>query len=417
MNLNSYKETWGTISVDDPVEESLKKIDALLAAGVDVNLRNNDYEKHEDTILLHFACYYTKIIKRLLDAGAKVDAQNEAGCTPLMLAVDGVNSDAIDLLLAAGARVDIANDFGQTALMVAAENESRDEGAAVNCIEKLVSAGAMLDAKDYEGRTALMIACVTKKQIGGGYMLCAKKLIELGANLNLTDRYGETALMQVADARHFPEDSVELAKMLVDAGADIEIKNADGQTAYDIAVKCKNTEVAKILKEAQGIKELERAIEKDKAEQKSREEEWGKTWGTINLQKDSDDEIIKKAQTLLDAGVDIDMAILPNYNRTPLMCAVTMGKTKFVDFLIANKANVNKTDSCGFTPLMVAVVRGYTEIVEKLIKAGANTKITRKNVSMLDMAEKYNHQDIKKLLSHNPNLSYILKANLFCRSL
>ena len=50
MNLNSYKETWGTISVDDPVEESLKKIDALLAAGVDVNLRNNDYEKHEDEL-------------------------------------------------------------------------------------------------------------------------------------------------------------------------------------------------------------------------------------------------------------------------------------------------------------------------------------------------------------------------------
>ncbi|MBO5997861.1 MAG: ankyrin repeat domain-containing protein, partial [Alphaproteobacteria bacterium] len=121
--------------------------------------------------------------------------------------------------------------------------------------------------------------------------------------------------------------------------------------------------------------------------------------GTIHFDKDTDKIILEKAETLLNKGVDIDMAVIQNYNRTPLMCAVTMGKEKFVDFLISKGADVDKADSYGFTPLMVASVKGNKEIAEKLLNAKADVTKRRKGVSALDMAKKYGHEDIVNLLT------------------
>ena len=152
-------------------------------------------------------------------------------------------------------------------------------------------------------------------------------------------------------------------------------------------------------------------LKKKKEKDRALIEDWDKTWGTIHFDKDSDAEILKKAQKLLDKGVDIDMAVIQNYNRTPLMCAVTAGKEKFVDYLISKKANVNKTDSYGFTPLMVAAVKGVVEIVQKLLDAGASITKKRQGKTALDMAKKYGHDDIAKLLTAGTKkLSLLVKS-------
>ncbi|MBO5997062.1 MAG: ankyrin repeat domain-containing protein, partial [Alphaproteobacteria bacterium] len=154
-------------------------------------------------------------------------------------------------------------------------------------------------------------------------------------------------------------------------------------------------------------------LEQKKEKDKIAEEDWDKTWGTIHFDKDTDEEIVDKAEELLNKGVDIDMAVIQNYNRTPLMCAVTTGKEKFVDYLISKGADVDKADSYGFTPLMVASVKGNTEIVQKLLDAKADVTKRRKGVSALDMAKKYGHDDIAKLLTDGVKKLSILTKTRF----
>lgn len=76
--------------------------------------------------LLHEACNLAsdrrdvcEVVRRLLDTGAEVDARNEFGTTPLMLAAQGGHTDACEVLLARGAAVNVQNEHGQTALWCA----------------------------------------------------------------------------------------------------------------------------------------------------------------------------------------------------------------------------------------------------------------------------------------------------------
>src|SRR5690348_16310520 len=61
-----------------------------------------------------------KEVKRLLDAGARVDAANLYGATAMQMAATVANTAILKLLLKAGADVDSPNAEGQTALMLVA---------------------------------------------------------------------------------------------------------------------------------------------------------------------------------------------------------------------------------------------------------------------------------------------------------
>lgn len=56
--------------------------------------------------------------KQLLEAKASVDAKDESGSTPLLLAVESCHSEVMRLLLSANADPTIANKAGQTALSI-----------------------------------------------------------------------------------------------------------------------------------------------------------------------------------------------------------------------------------------------------------------------------------------------------------
>lgn len=80
----------------------------------------------------------------------------------------------------------------------------------------------------------------------------ARTLVELGADVNATDLYGRTPLMIAA--RQGLSGSVEL---LVKAGADVNARDtADGWTAMDWARIGKQHEVAAFLQHAGGLAAL-----------------------------------------------------------------------------------------------------------------------------------------------------------------
>src|SRR4030095_1181585 len=105
-----------------------------------------------------------------LRAGSRVDAANDYGVTPLIVACVNGNSKMAALLLASGAAPNRPNGSGETPLLAAADAGATGAG------EALVAAGAELETKDpVRGQTALMWA------VAGQHRDVVRVLIKSGA--------------------------------------------------------------------------------------------------------------------------------------------------------------------------------------------------------------------------------------------
>lgn len=117
------------------------------------------------------------------------------------------------------------------ALIYAAEEGRTD------VVKELIAAGAKTDYLGIEGRTALMEALFR------GHINTARTLLEMGADPEDRDRWGNTVLP-------YAGDSVPVAKLLIEAKANLNKKNRDGKTAYDLAVARGQRVLAQILIDA-----------------------------------------------------------------------------------------------------------------------------------------------------------------------
>ena len=76
----------------------------------------------------------------------------------------------------------------------------------------------------------------------GGHTEIAKRLIDHGADFDITDNYGMTALSGAAWQGH-----IEIVKFLIDRGADCDITDNYGMTALRRAIQGGHTEIVKLL--------------------------------------------------------------------------------------------------------------------------------------------------------------------------
>ena len=98
----------------------------------------------------------SRLVKRLLESGARVNEQDVAGNTALILAAQLGRSESVKLLLEAGANVQLANDHGWTALIHAVNSSgSYDEANMTEIIKGLLAAGADVNVIDRHEKTAL----------------------------------------------------------------------------------------------------------------------------------------------------------------------------------------------------------------------------------------------------------------------
>ena len=77
-----------------------------------------------------------------------------------------------------------------------------------------------------------------------------KMLLEYGADPNVILPRGRTCLIDVVELepKYYNEYHYEIVRLLVEFGTDISIKDQDGFTAYDYAVKYNRTELYDLLK-------------------------------------------------------------------------------------------------------------------------------------------------------------------------
>jgi len=171
----------------------------------------------------------------LLDAGADPNAPDPAGDTPLMNAARVGNLDAVTLLLDRGSMLDATDaTYQQTALMVAVRENHPD------VVKLLIARGASVNARTRIGRSPQWILPNSVPGFGHGIGIVRGGLPPRGSRAPIPG--GMTPLLYAA--RDGRMDSV---RMLLDAGANIEDRDANDITPLIIAITNNHPDVARFL--------------------------------------------------------------------------------------------------------------------------------------------------------------------------
>ena len=202
----------------------LEIVQALLGReGTDVN--KGDYD---DNTALHWTSEkgHIEVARALLQAGANARKSNILGQTPLHLASREGHIEIVRALLEAGAGADVRkcdDSFGWSPISHACE------GKHFEVFRALVEAGGDVNKLDSGGWTALHYASLWGLTEGVRY-LC----VERGADVNKSTpgAYGDTPLTLASEY-----GEVEAARVLLEAGADVNKRRSDGKSPLFLALE------------------------------------------------------------------------------------------------------------------------------------------------------------------------------------
>ncbi|KAL3932538.1 MAG: hypothetical protein SGBAC_010805 [Bacillariaceae sp.] len=229
--------------------------------------------------------------------------------------------------------------------------------------------------QDPDRHTALHLAC------SSGQLKVVKLLLKSGANVAAVDVTKRTPLHSAC----IRSDSSEIARLLLDAVADIEAKTRGGWTALHLACKTRNLEVIQLLLKRKanieaknsigetalhlaasiGCVELALLLIKAKADIQVNTNN-----GSSPLHYACSNGHLKTAQLLIQHGAQLEA--MDRRKQTPLHMAARRGSFEMVQLLLDKGANIEATSYAGDTPLHVACVMGHLEVVILLIDMGAD---------------------------------------------
>jgi ankyrin len=395
----------------------LARVRALLAAKVDVNAPRVD-----GSTALHAAVHADRldIVELLLTAGARASAANRLGVSALSIAAVNGNAAIIARLLDAGVDPNTADATGETVLMTASRTGVAD------AVRVLLARGARVDAREPEfQQTALMYAAREGHSETVTLLLAHKADPNAqtrkgpippfvppckgtgcgseGVGINrggLPDRGrrleakgGLTPLLYAARDGH-----AGAARLLLDAGADIELADVNGIRPLLNALINNQLDVARLL--------IERGANVNA------DDFWGRTplWAAVdyrNLDMNNRDQdsptdngvdrgpVLEIIKLLIAKGANVnartrelppsrrwlyslnDVSWVDFTGQTPFLRAALSADTTTMRLLVQHGADPNLPTLAGTTPLMAAagvnwvVAQTYTESVEARLNAVA----------------------------------------------
>jgi len=409
---------------------------AMLDKRVDVNAAEAD-----GTTALHWAVQRgdLDLVQRLIRAGANVKAKNDYGSTPMSEAAVLARPPILEALLKAGADVESPNADGQTALMVVARTSQVDaarlliaRGANVNAVEK------------WRGQTALMWAVAQNQPA------MVKELIAHGADVNARSTINNWQRQVTAEPRAIyrpaggltpllyaaREGCAECARLLVDAGADLNLGDPENISPLLMAIMNGRFDTASYL-----IK---------KGASPNKWDFWGRAplYMAVDINtiprggrpdRPSTDETtsLQVIEMLLAAGANpnAQLKLSPPFRNvgndrgldgmlttgtTPLLRAAKALDAPAIKALLAHGADITLANSRGITPIMAAAglgsvdadTRGFylsedtqqraIDSLTLLIKAGGdvNSKDSR-GLTPLHEAARWGWNDVVTFLVQN----------------
>lgn len=281
-------------------------------------------------------------LKKLIQQGVPVDVADENGTTFIMLAVRMGNYDIVKVLAEEKVDVNAKDWLGDTAIGWAMDNNKLD------MVKVLLKAGADPNGKGgWSQQTALFnAACLGKVEI-------FKDFLAVNPNLNMPGNNVKDSPLMCA-ARFSHKDIVEL--LLAREDVMVDFQNIDGRTAL---FESSSPEITRMLLKAGAKLEM-----RD-----------GNGWTPLFYA--SYYRSASMVEELIKAGADVNAK--DKINRTSLMAAVANGKIENVRVLLKASAKVNEIDNAGWTALLIAAQDGMKYgrdiIVEELLRAGADVNL------------------------------------------
>ena len=243
----------------------LTTIAAVLLVGCDTHVDSVFLGRTESKFLAHVNSGDIKDVKKYLDKGVNVNLQDEPGMTPLHHAVNGnwngTNLETIELLISRGANVNAIDDTHHTPLHLCNNKE---------IAELLIDSGANVNAKTKRsGETPLFSATHGAAQGASKsyqkYLGLTKMLLAKGADVNIKLRSGSMlgydephrektgdTVLHGAVRSYSEKHAMEIAKLLITHGANINDRNIIGNTPLDEALLNKRSKTAKYLRDHGG---------------------------------------------------------------------------------------------------------------------------------------------------------------------
>ncbi|KAF8539188.1 ankyrin repeat-containing domain protein [Trichophaea hybrida] len=324
---------------------NIELVRILLAKGADVNTPAL-YIKGRTALQAAAENGNIELVQILLASGADVNAPAAVDCgrTALQSAAERGYVELVRILLLAGAKVNAAaaSNRGMSALQAAAITNT------IDLVRSLLAEGADVNA-DNGFSTTLSTAAIL-----GCYVEILETLIHVGADVNPDHGYG-SALHIAAENRH------------IDAGVDVNASHRNRPALWH-AVLRNNIELAQILMDA-GADVNPLAS--------------GGTFRTV-LHGAAIEGNIELVQILIKSGADVNAP--PAYGsggfQTALAAAVYSCNTKMVQIRRDSGAEINALSSSGgnnTTALQVTVKRDNMELARLLINAGAEVNAPASN--------------------------------------
>lgn len=336
----------------------------------------------DGTTALHWATHWNdaETVTLLLHAGADPKAANRYGATPLSEAVALANGAIIEALLKAGADPNTRTTAdGETVLMTAARAGNLD------AVDRLLAHGADVNAKEsYKGQTALMWAAAER------HPEVVKALLEHGADWKVQSSYRETKIPKLSTASSISpisrggltaflfaarEGDIETAKVMLNAGVDINQTDVDGTSGLVVSIMNKQYTFAKFL--------LDRGADPNVTDVKGRAALYSavdarnEDWSALPMRQESDPfPSIELIKLILSHSPNVNAKLTHNLpgrsgmdsgdisldeGTTPLMRAARSGDAATMRILLAAGADPKLVTKDGNTALLFAAGVGYRD--------------------------------------------------------
>ncbi|MDR3301361.1 MAG: ankyrin repeat domain-containing protein [Spirochaetaceae bacterium] len=379
--------------------------------------------------ILHQATQWQldRIIPIIVRRGAKVEAQNALGETPLFMAVRINSAPTIRSLLSAGASLNARDSLGNTVLHVAVRWEAQSAAEALigakididaynlygntalhdavklgrSTMENLlVQRGAGLEMRDVDGNTPLMTAVVM------GNFRSADHLARSGADINTRNNNGETPLLLAVE-----NERSDLVALLLDRGAQIHARDADGKSPFIAALQTSQRMVLSLL--GKGREQTDDAgrsplsialVEKRPESEIEAITSWagqrqlsivdGRGW--IPLRYAVDMENWEAAKFLSDQGSNAFS--VGRDGKTPADIVLERGNQDAIRALFGGKS-INARDTGGNTALHYTAKIGNTDTIKFLLELGADKTIRNTaGETAADIARRWKHEAAADML-------------------
>jgi len=187
---------------------------------------------------LHLAAFTgdASTVKRLITDKIDIEARDDSGRTPIIVAAFASHEDIVQLLAMAGADINVFDNQAYDVVTIAAVAND------LPMLDRVLELGARAGniTSPYNG-TALIAAAHL------GHHRVVNRLIEAKSPIDHINNLNWTALIEAVILGNGGSDHIETVRLLLEAGADRSISDSDGITPMEHAQRLGYSEMVKLL--------------------------------------------------------------------------------------------------------------------------------------------------------------------------